>query len=157
RADRHERAADMLARWHAALATIAGHLERAYRHRAELGLRDETTEKLRSRAARLLSAAGQQALRRSDLAWARTLLGRAVHLYARGEPGWAAAVRQLGEAEVAAGRGGEGRALLRSVLDTSPDPAEAAHARMALAVAEPESAAGAVAAVAREALPVFAA
>jgi class 3 adenylate cyclase/subtilisin family serine protease len=155
RADRHERAASVLAGWHAAIATVASHLEHAYRYRFELGLRDEQTEELRRRAARLLNAAGSQALMRSDLAWAGALFERAVDLFVAGEPGWAAGVRQLGEITVAGGRADEGRALLRTVLESSSEPVQTAHARLALAVADRSPAAGTVAAVARETLPVF--
>ena len=167
RADRHERAAGVLLARHAPDSTVAGHLERAYTYRAELGVRDDALETLRRRAAALLACAGARALARSDLAWAGTLLERAVGLFAAGEPGWARATRQLGEVRVAAGRAEEGRALLRQVLErTGPEttaPAgssesvEAAHTALALAVSEPDHAVRAAARAARRTLPVFAA
>ena len=165
RADRHERAAGVLQVRHAADSTVAGHLERAYDYRAELGVRDDALETLRRRAAALLACAGARALARSDLAWAGTLLERAVGLFAAGEPGWARATRQLGEVRVAAGRAEEGRVLLRQVLErtrpetTAPDGSsesvEAAHTALALAVSEPDHAVQAAARTARSALPVF--
>ncbi|WP_432838226.1 adenylate/guanylate cyclase domain-containing protein [Dactylosporangium sp. CA-092794] len=155
RAERHERAADLLAASRTTTVTVADHLERAYRYRTELGLSTQATDDLRRRAAELLTAAGSQALARSDLAWAGTLLDRAVTLFVAGEPGWAAATRQLGEIRVATGQAADGRSLLRAVLDASPDPVETAHARLALAVVDPEPAVEAAAAVARETLPIF--
>jgi len=151
RADRHARAAGLLS----GAAHAATHLERAYRYRAELGRRDEVTEDLRRRALTALTAAGAQALTRSDLAWAATLLDRAVGLATPGEPGWAAAARRLGEVWLATGRAADGVGLLRSVLATASDPVQDAHARLALAVGEGGPAG--TAAVARAVLPVFAA
>lgn len=165
RADRHERAAGILLDRQAADSTVAGHLERAYSYRAELGVRDDALETLRRRAAALLACAGERALARSDLAWAGTLLERAVGLFAAGEPGWARATRQLGEVRVAAGRAEEGRVLLRQVLerarpeaalpDGSAESVEAAHTALALAVSEPDHVVQAAARAARRALPVF--
>src|SRR5256886_14863374 len=140
RADRPERVADLLAARHTSAAVVAGHLENAYRYRVELGLRDERTEEVRRRAGRLLSAAGAQALARSDVAWADVLLRRAVALFAVGEPGWAAAARQLGEICVTTGRADEGRKLLGTVLVESSETVQTAHARLALAVADRASA-----------------
>jgi class 3 adenylate cyclase/tetratricopeptide (TPR) repeat protein len=155
RADRHQRAAEVLADPQAPAVTVAAHLEHAYRYRVELGLRDDTTDGLRRRAAELLTAAGQRALRRSDLGWAETLLRRATALYQTGEPGWADATRQLGEVTVATGRLDEGRGLLGAVLDHSADPVQTAHARLALAVFAHRPTTGATADVARAVLPVF--
>jgi len=155
RADRHERTATLLADRSEPGPAVAGHLERAYRYRAELGLRDESTERLRRRAAQLLTAAGSHALSRSDLAWASTLLERAVDLVRPDDPGWAAATRRLGEARFAAGRVEEGRALLSAVLEGQVRPVEAAHAALALAVAEPREPVVAAARAARAAMPLF--
>ncbi|WP_066950373.1 adenylate/guanylate cyclase domain-containing protein [Streptomyces lushanensis] len=188
RAERHERAAEVLpagaggangaardtAPGHPAPerdAAVAGHLERAFRYRAELGVLDARTEQLRRRAARLLVAAGSRALARSDLAWAGTLLARAVELSAGRragtEPEWAEAARRLGEVRLATGRTDEGRGLLLTVLtaagqgagggtDTADVPAvEAAHARLALAAAPPADVPGDIAETARLTLPVF--
>ncbi|MFE1959324.1 adenylate/guanylate cyclase domain-containing protein [Streptomyces sp. NPDC059479] len=161
-------------------AAVAGHLERAFRYRAELGVLDARTEQLRRRATRLLIAAGSRALARSDLAWAGTLLARAVELSTGTETGtragtetrpgtepeWAEAARRLGEVRLATGRTDEGRGLLLAVLDNSREtdgstdtaevPAvEAAHARLALATAPPADMPGDIAETARLTLPVF--
>ena len=92
RADRHERAAEVLAEDRAPIATVAGHLEHAYRYRTALGVPHSATAALRSRTAALLAAAGAQALTRCDLVWADDLLGRAVELFSPGEPGRATAL-----------------------------------------------------------------
>ncbi|MCU7730685.1 AAA family ATPase [Actinoplanes sp. KI2] len=157
RAERHERAADLLHTGDTAAVTVAGHLERAYRYRVELGLPGAATHTLRRRAAALLGAAGAQALHRSDVAWAQTLLERAADLCAPGENGWAATTWQLAEARIAAGRIEEGRSLLCEVLGAAVDPVHAAHARLTLAATGGSEAVSAAAAVARQALPVFAA
>jgi class 3 adenylate cyclase len=156
RAERHERAARVLAERQGAESTaaIGGHLEQAYRYRAELGVADDAAQALRKAAARALAAAGAQALTRCDLAWASTLLERAVELLCEGEPGRDTAVRRLGEARIAVGRAEEGRALLRSVL-ASGDRLQATHARLTLAAAESDAAVDAAAEAARAALPVF--
>jgi class 3 adenylate cyclase len=156
RSDRHARAADLTA-GRSPLAGPATHLERAHRYRAELGRRDEVTEDLRRRAVAMLTAAGAQAYTRSDLAWAATLLDRALGLSVAGEPGRAGAARHLGEVRLAAGRATDGVALLRSVLATPGDPVQHAHARLALAVAEGGPSLAGATAVARATLPVFAA
>jgi class 3 adenylate cyclase len=155
RAERHERAASVLADWHAATATVASHLDRAYRYRVELGLLDESTDRLRSRAAELYAAAGGNALDRSDLTWAGTLLSRAMELFASDEPGRVTVARRLGEVLIATGDTDGGRSLLRSALDASTDPVETAHARLAMAVVDSSGAGGTAAVVARETLGVF--
>jgi class 3 adenylate cyclase len=158
RADRHERAADVVT----GTATAAMHVEQAYRYRAELGVKDERTWMLRDRAARLLAESGAQALRRSDLVWSRTLLERALTLSDTTDAHRGTVVRQLGEIKVAQGAVDEGRALFREVLraaagDRDWGGGEAAHARLALAVTDPHSPVGAAARAAGDALPVFAA
>jgi class 3 adenylate cyclase/Cdc6-like AAA superfamily ATPase len=157
RAERHVRAARLLAGRTGVTARIATHLERAYGYRVALGLRDEATEELRHRAARLLGVAGAQAFARSDLTWAATLLGRAVDLLTPDDAAWAAAARRLGEIRLATGRAQDGAALLRAVLDRCADPVNVAHARLALAVADDGRSFDGAAEVARETLPVFAA
>jgi len=150
RAERHERAAGVVR----GDATVGGHLEAAYRYRTELGLADRRTDALRLRAAALLTRAGSQASARSDLTRADGLLERAVELLATDDPEWATSARRLAEVRVALGRTAEGINLLRTVLGISPDRLETAHVRLALAVARQEPTA-AVAATAREILPVF--
>jgi class 3 adenylate cyclase/tetratricopeptide (TPR) repeat protein len=154
RADRHARAAGVLGDRRASYATVAHHLERAYRYRAGLGQRGPETDDLRLRSAQLLTAAGSAALARSDLGWARGLLRRATRLFEPGEPGSAAATRQLGEVAVASGNVEDGLALLRRVVDAGSDAVETAHARLALATADRTASA---AEVARQVLPTFAA
>lgn len=156
RADRHERTAGLLAARPGTDPVVAGHLERAYRCRAELGLRDGSTDALRRRAADLLTASGAKALTRSDLAWAGALLERAANLAEPGDAGWAGTLRRLGEVRLATGRTGDGRTLLQTVLDAAdPGHLDAAHARLALAVVDPREPVAAAARVARAVLPRF--
>ncbi|MFE5791422.1 adenylate/guanylate cyclase domain-containing protein [Streptomyces sp. NPDC056503] len=153
KADRHEWAAGLPSVLAAGPGVAGGHLERAYRYRAELGLLDERTARLGERAAEALGEAGAQALSRSDLHWAESLLRRAVELLAPGAPARLSALRRLGEVRLAQGQAEEGAALLREVLDAGGPSVESAHARLALAVLDPE--AGGVVATARRVLPVF--
>ncbi|WP_329454389.1 adenylate/guanylate cyclase domain-containing protein [Streptomyces sp. NBC_01497] len=132
RAERHERAARLAeARLSEAPpvrgagpaeadAMVAGHLEHAYRYRAELGLLDARTHELRLGAARLLIRGGSQALARSDLSWAGVLLGRAVELTSPTDDEWVAAARRLGGVRLATGQVDEGRSLLLAVLAATP-------------------------------------
>ncbi|MFJ7084664.1 adenylate/guanylate cyclase domain-containing protein [Streptomyces griseus] len=150
KADRHAWAAELPSVLRAGDGAVGGHLERAYRYRAELGLLDDAARRLRDRAAAALGRAGAQAAARSDLHWAHGLLERAVDLC----PGDPAAARRLGEVRLALGRTGEGAELLRRVRDSGADAVEAAHARLALAVLDPAAGPG-PAAVARTVLPVF--
>ncbi|GLY29774.1 adenylate/guanylate cyclase domain-containing protein [Kineosporia sp. NBRC 101731] len=151
RAQRHERVADQLPAEN--LASSAGHLEAAYRLRAELGLVDTATADLRRRAGAALTTAGTLALARADLTWAVDLLGRAHDLARPGEPGQNTAARHLGEVLLALGRIPEGTALLGEVLeDPLTDPVTAAHARLLLSAHAPEGNPGEAA---RAALAVF--
>ncbi|MFJ9109366.1 adenylate/guanylate cyclase domain-containing protein [Streptomyces sp. NPDC102283] len=151
KAERHAWAAELPSVLRSGDGAVGGHLERAYRYRAELGLLDDPARRLRERAAAALGRAGAQAAARSDLHWAHGLLERAVGLC----PGEPAATRRLGEVRVALGRTGEGAELLRQVRDSGADPVEAAHARLALAVLDPGGPGPGPAAVARAVLPVF--
>lgn len=181
RAERHERVAALLAertaeaegrrggRTAEATAAMAGHLEKAHRYRAELGITDVRTDELRRAAARGLAESGAQALARSDLAWAGDLLRRALDLAHEGEPEWTAAARGLGEVRLAAGHTDEGRALLEAVLAmadheecdpqgtgaVNPRAVEIAHARLALAVVSASAAGASAARVAERTLRVF--
>ncbi|WP_069812298.1 adenylate/guanylate cyclase domain-containing protein [Streptomyces sp. TP-A0874] len=152
KAERHEEAAQLPSVTAAGDAAVGGHLERACRLRTELGLVDARTALLRGRAVTALGRAGAQALARSDLTWADSLLGRSVELAEPGTPGAVAALRRLGEVRIALGRTEDGAALLRRVPVDGTVPVEAAHARLALAVQDPG---GALAPVARAVLPVF--
>lgn len=151
KAERHAWAAELPSVLRGGDGAVGGHLERAYRYRAELGLLDDRARRLRDRAAAALGRAGAQAAARSDLHWAHGLLERAVDLC----PGDPAATRRLGEARVALGRTEEGAELLFRVRDMGSNPVEAAHARLALAVLDPGGPGSGPAAVARTVLPVF--
>ncbi|MFJ9621685.1 AAA family ATPase [Streptomyces sp. NPDC101181] len=80
KADRHAWAAELPSVLRSGDGAVGGHLERAFRYRAELGLLDDTARRLRDRAAASLGRAGAQAAARSDLHWAHDLLERAVAL-----------------------------------------------------------------------------
>ncbi|GAA2927816.1 adenylate/guanylate cyclase domain-containing protein [Kitasatospora cinereorecta] len=151
KADRHAWAAELPSVLRAGDGAVGGHLERAHRYRAELGLLDDRTRQLRDRAATALGRAGAQAAARSDLPWAHSLLERAVDL----DPGGAGSVRRLGEVRVALGHTEAGAGLLRRVRDLESAPVEAAHARLALAVLDPRGPGPGPAATARAVLPVF--
>ncbi|MDX3061907.1 adenylate/guanylate cyclase domain-containing protein [Streptomyces sp. ND04-05B] len=151
KADRHAWAAELPSVLRAGDGAVGGHLERAHRYRADLGLLDDRTRQLRDRAATALGRAGAQAAARSDLPWAHSLLERAVDL----DPAGASSVRRLGEVRVALGHTEEGAELLRRVRDLESAPVEAAHARLALAVLDPRGAGPGPAATARAVLPVF--
>ncbi|MFJ4821689.1 adenylate/guanylate cyclase domain-containing protein [Streptomyces bacillaris] len=150
KAERHAWAAELPSVARTGDGAVGGHLERAYRYRAELGLLDDRARELRDRAAAALGRAGAQAAARSDLHWAHGLLERAVEL----RPDAARAVLGLGEVRVALGRTEEGAELLRTVRDLPAAPVESAHARLALAVLDPTAPPG-PAATARAVLPVF--
>ncbi|WAE66204.1 AAA family ATPase [Streptomyces cavourensis] len=150
KAERHAWAAELPSVARTGDGAVGGHLERAYRYRAELGLLDDRARELRDRAAAALGRAGAQAAARSDLHWAHGLLERAVEL----RPDAARAVLGLGEVRVALGRTEEGAELLRTVRDLPTAPVESAHARLALAVLDPTARPG-PAATARAVLPVF--
>ncbi|CAO0832918.1 AAA family ATPase OS=Streptomyces microflavus OX=1919 GN=HUT09_11300 PE=4 SV=1 [Streptomyces microflavus] len=150
KAERHAWAAELPSVERTGDGAVGGHLERAYRYRAELGLLDDRARLLRDRAATALGRAGAQAAARSDLHWAHGLLERAVEL----RPEEAGAVLGLGEVRVALGRVEEGAELLRRVRDLDTAPVAAAHARLALAVLDPAAGPG-PAATARAVLPVF--
>ncbi|MFH8471675.1 adenylate/guanylate cyclase domain-containing protein [Streptomyces sp. NPDC018000] len=153
KAERHAWASELPSVTAAGEAAVGGHLERAYRYRAELGLADDRAAALRVRAAAALSSAGAQALARSDLHWAQGLLRRAVDLHPPSDPAAAPALRRLGEVRLALGHAEDGERLLRQVLAIGTAPVEAAHARLALAVLDP--AAMNVSATARAVLPLF--
>lgn len=151
KADRHAWAAELPRVLRAGDGAVGGHLERACRYRAELGLLDDRTGQLRGRAAAALGRAGAQAASRSDLTWADDLLERAVEL----DPEDAGSVRRLGEVRVALGRTASGAGLLRRVHEMDAVPVESAHARLALAVLDPSGPGPGLTATARAVLPVF--
>jgi class 3 adenylate cyclase/tetratricopeptide (TPR) repeat protein len=65
---------------------VGYHLEQAFRYSRELGIADEQTEALRTRAGDLLGAAGNRALARNDAQGALKFLRRAVDLRADDDP-----------------------------------------------------------------------
>ena len=140
-------------------AVIAGHLESAYRCRADLGPLDEHAEALRRDAARRLAEAGAVALSHSDPGWAGDLLERALALASPADPGWAAAARHAAEARLALGRIPEGRALLTEVLAAASDDGDSLtemHVRLALAATDGDAASGeSLTETAHEALTLF--
>jgi class 3 adenylate cyclase/tetratricopeptide (TPR) repeat protein len=157
RSERHERFAGCLREGGGTRAELAGHLERAYRYRAELGVADSSTETLRSAAAAELGAAGGTALAHADLCWAEDLLSRAVQLLRPAEPSWAPIAQRLAEVQLALGRRQDGLTLLPQVLEAAErnaDPATAAHARLQLATHAP-AVYGSAADAARAGLAVF--
>jgi len=148
----HQKAAELASVQADGPAAVGGHLELAYGYLGELG-GSAAAEPLRARAADALGRAGALAAARADLLWADDLLTRSAALFRPAEAGGAAATRLLGEVRAALGRTDEGRALLTEVRATSPDPIEAAHARLALAAITPQDEAPADAAAV--VLPLF--
>ena len=88
RAELHEQLADwMELSGDGTIPELVGyHLEQAFRYRRELGIADEQTEALRTRAGDLLGAAGNRALARNDAQGALGFLRRAVELRADDDP-----------------------------------------------------------------------
>ncbi|MFE5142352.1 adenylate/guanylate cyclase domain-containing protein [Streptomyces fagopyri] len=154
------------ASWHEQLAAgsetgaalAAHHLEAAYLHRRDLGLRGERVETLRGRAADTLSGAGRHALARADLSWSAELHARALSHCAPGEARWRRAAQGLGETWLALGRSDEGGDLLREVHDAASaagDRLARAHAGLQLASLDPDASPGTAADAARSGLAVF--
>jgi class 3 adenylate cyclase len=114
RADLHARFADWLERIAGDRLleyeeVIAYHLEQAHRYRSELGLGDELTDLLGSRAATHLRATGHRALARDDFPAAINLLSRATALL-DDERERAEVLIALGELETTSGNPQAGRA-----------------------------------------------
>jgi class 3 adenylate cyclase/tetratricopeptide (TPR) repeat protein len=162
RAEMHERYARCLARD----ADVGEHLERAYRLRVELGHVDEQCRRVRDAAASHLYRAGTEALARSDLPWADTLLQRAVDLLdgagpspGDGAPSRLAVAAQLADVRIAMGGGRAGPEQLRQLMAEATAAGQhriAAHLHLTLAYLDPhgkpfEDSARA----ARAALPIF--
>jgi class 3 adenylate cyclase/tetratricopeptide (TPR) repeat protein len=158
RAQLHHRLARILENAGAGAAVVGGHLERAYRHRAALGLHDRYTEEVRVLAAQQLTAAGHHALARADVSWSEHLLSRAAELAHPPDTVWRMAAQGLGEARIALGRTGDGKTLLRDALAAAVqalDEPAMAHARLQLATLDPGPAMAELARVARRSIPVF--
>jgi class 3 adenylate cyclase/tetratricopeptide (TPR) repeat protein len=103
RADLHERFADWLERTagdriqeHEEI--LGFHLERAYRYREELGMRDEHERRLAAGAAQYFANAARRATARVDLPAAASLLGRAVALLDERDPKYAELMWESGVA-----------------------------------------------------------
>jgi class 3 adenylate cyclase/subtilisin family serine protease len=157
-AEHHERYATIAERHGAGHATVAGHLEQAYRYRSALGVNNQATQLLRQQAGSRLAMAGASALARSDLYWAADLLSRAVELTERSEPGWGPAAQRLAETALIRGQIADGSQLLREVLAVAVpagDQVTAAHARLLLSVHDQQSEFGSPAAVSRTVIGVF--
>ena len=159
RARCHEVLAQRCADEQRPLAVIAGHLESAYRARADLGPPDERGESLRLSAARTLTEAGAVALSHADPGWAGDLLERALSLVCPADPGWTATARNAAEARLALGRVPEGRQLLTEVLAATRangDSRTEMHVRLSLAATDDRPSAGeGLIETARVALTVF--
>ncbi len=155
RAAWHERLA---ARPGTGAAVTAHHLEQSCLHLRELGQRGPRAEELRSRTAVAFVDAGRHALARADLSWAADLYERGLAHGGPDDVWWTAAAQGLGESWIALGRTDDGDALIRRVLEVSAaagDDRAHAHARLQLAVTDPEGDQGTAAEAARAGLPVF--
>jgi predicted ATPase/class 3 adenylate cyclase len=108
------------------------HLEQAVIYLTELGPLDANGQKLRSDAARRLSAAGRRALARGDMTAAANLLRRAATLLPAQDPARTALLPDLGEALTEAGE----FAVAQVILDEGVDSATAAENLPLLARAE---------------------
>ena len=108
RAELHERFAAWIERREVGQASeldeiVGYHLEQAYLLRWQLGSRDEHTQSLAARAARLLGDAGRRALARDDLHAAANLLTRATVLLRDDDAARVALAPELGRALVELG------------------------------------------------------
>ncbi|MHA6757815.1 adenylate/guanylate cyclase domain-containing protein [Streptacidiphilus sp. PAMC 29251] len=158
RAERHERLADHLLQRGSDDESVGAHLERAFRHRSELGPLDEAAERLRSRTARHLGAAGVTAMERCDLVRAADLLERTVTLHGTDSAAGLPVAQRLGEVLFALGRAEQGRQLLDEVRATALRTGAvriAAHAELYLACMDPTAGFAASVTTARATAPVF--
>jgi class 3 adenylate cyclase len=123
RAELHERLAEWLAVEDAEQAdvgeSVARHLERALHLREELGLRDERSAALASRAGELFAVAGTRAFVTLDFITTRDLLGRAAALLPQGDPRRLDLLPNLAVALTETGRPEETEVLLTKSLEQS--------------------------------------
>ena len=115
------------------------HLEQAHRYRAELGPLDEHGRELGFRAAQRLGSAGRRAFNRNDMRAAAGLLGRAAVLLPADDAGRLRLLPVLGEALLATGDFGQGRAVLDEAIvraATAADASLEAEARLVKLVLE---------------------
>jgi class 3 adenylate cyclase len=96
--------------------SAARHLERAFRLREELGLRDETSLSIAERAGLLFADAGARAFAGVDLIAARDLLARAARLLPPDSPRRLDLLPNLGVALTETGRPEETEALLTAAV-----------------------------------------
>jgi class 3 adenylate cyclase/tetratricopeptide (TPR) repeat protein len=116
RADLHVRLAEHLEKQPAVPSEIVGHhLAKASRYRLELGLRDETTRELGTRAANLLAAGGRRALDLGDDRAAATLFDHAAELVPLEDPSALPLYIELGRALAGAGELEEARTVFSDV------------------------------------------
>lgn len=124
RAELHERTADWLEveATQSHDETLGYHLEHAYQYREELGMADEHTQKLATRAGETLAAAGLRAFAsRVDAAGAESLLGRARRLLPSDHPSQWEVRYRLAEAHETMGRHDEADSVLSEILATEPE------------------------------------
>jgi DNA-binding SARP family transcriptional activator len=122
RAKLHARLARWLERRPGPSDELVGfHLEQAHAYLAELGQPDEG---LRIQAGEKLGAAGLRAWRRADVAAAVNLLGRAVELQPRDEPGRLELLCELGLALRTAGEIARADDVLREAVETAASAGE---------------------------------
>jgi class 3 adenylate cyclase len=135
----HEQLADWLERKAGDRAAeyeeiVGYHLEQAVRYQAELGRREQETQKLALEAGEKLASAGRRAAARADAPAAVSLLGRASQLLPVGAPGRPELLVDLGEALHEVGELQSARAVLQEALESSAgDEAAEASARLELA------------------------
>ncbi len=121
RAELHERFADWLAVEDVEQVdvgeSVARHLERALHLREELGLRDEHSAALATRAGELFSVAGSRAFATLDFITTRDLLGRAAVLLPEADPRRLDLLPNLAVALTETGRPEETEALLAKSVE----------------------------------------
>jgi class 3 adenylate cyclase/tetratricopeptide (TPR) repeat protein len=163
RADLHVRLAAHLEKQPAVPSEIVGHhLAKACRYRLELGLRDETTRELATRAADLLAAGGRRALDLGDDRAAATLFDHAAELVPLEDASALPLYIELGRALAGAGKLGDATRVFADVRAAAAEAgAQALELRAELgllsvrAQTDPSLRMAALMEAAERALPVF--
>jgi class 3 adenylate cyclase/tetratricopeptide (TPR) repeat protein len=119
RADLHERFADWLDEHGSQDEVLGYHLERAYRYRTDLGLRDDRSDRLATRAGEHLGRAGRRAFARDDMHAALVLLDRAVALVNDQDPARIELQRELSFALWTVGEVARAESLLKGVIESA--------------------------------------
>ena len=119
RADLHEQHANWLEAGDDREVIVGYHLEQAVHLRRELGLHDQSTSELATRASSLLGEAGLRAFHRADMPAARNLLGRAQALLPDEDSRQLAYGRELASALWSVGEIDQADALLRDVVSAA--------------------------------------